>query len=135
MKRNSQKLRAFTLTELLVVLVIIGVLVLLALPNLMPLITKAKSTEAKMQLKHLHTLQKSYYYMHSRYSKDFSDIGFEQKKLTTEGGNANYKITIKEANSRGFSAKATAVVDFDGDGVYNVWKIDENKNLKEVRKD
>ena len=43
----SKKLKAFTLTELLIVLVIIGILVLVALPNLMPMISKAKSTEAQ----------------------------------------------------------------------------------------
>lgn len=35
---TSKKLDAFSLPELLVVLVIIGILVLIALPNLMPLI-------------------------------------------------------------------------------------------------
>jgi len=59
-------LKAFTLTEILVVLLIIGILVLLALPNLMPLITKAKSTEAKLQLQHVYTLEKSYFYEKSR---------------------------------------------------------------------
>jgi type IV pilus assembly protein PilE len=73
--------------------------------------------------------------MHSRYSKDFQEIGFEQQKLTTEGGNANYKIVITEASTEGFKAKATAVVDFDGDGVHNVWEIDHEKNLREVVKD
>ncbi len=40
----KKRVAAYTLTEILVVLVIIGILVLLALPNLLPLITKAKST-------------------------------------------------------------------------------------------
>lgn len=39
----SPRLRAFSLPELLVVLVIIGILVLIALPNLMPLISRAKA--------------------------------------------------------------------------------------------
>lgn len=41
---------AYTLTEILVVLVIIGILVLLALPNLLPAVNKAKKLEAKQQL-------------------------------------------------------------------------------------
>ncbi len=124
--------KAFTLPELLVVLVIIGILVLLALPKLMPLISRAKSTEAQLQLKHLQTLEKSYFYMHSRYSGDLAVVGFEQEKLVTEDGSANYMIEIVEAGMEGFKAKATAVVDFDGDGKFNVWEIDQDNNLVEV---
>lgn len=129
------KLRAFTLTELLVVLIIIGILVLLALPNLMPLISKAKSTEAQLQLEHVFTLEKSYFYMKSKYSTDFKEISFEHSKLVTNGGGANYKIEIIEATATAFKARATAVVDFDGDGTFNVWEIDQEKNLKEVTPD
>ena len=137
MKRKERKTRlaAFSLTELLVVLVIIGILVLLALPNLMPLITKAKSTEAQIQLGHLHTLQKSYFYLHSKYSESLEDIGFEQGKLVTDNGQANYKVEITDANPASFKATATAVVDFDGDGVFNMWEIDQDKSLKEITKD
>jgi type IV pilus assembly protein PilE len=116
-------------------LVIIGILVLIALPNLMPLISKAKSTEAQQQLVFLHTLQKSHFYTNSRYSTSLSDLDFEQAKLVTDGGNANYKIEIIEANEKGFRARATAVVDFDGDGEYNVWEINQDKELKEITKD
>lgn len=133
--KRRQTLKAFSLTELLVVLIIIGILVLLALPRFMPLITKAKSTEAQLQLKHLHTLQQSHFYMYSKYSDDLEEISFEQEKLTTEDGQANYLIEIVEAGPSGYIAKATAVVDFDGDGQFNVWEIDQEKNLREVTKD
>lgn len=131
----NKKLKAFTLTELLVVLVIVGILVLLALPNLMPLISKAKSTEAQLQLEAVHTFQKTYFYTHSKYSNSIEEIGFEQAKLTKDGGAANYLIEIIEATNNAFKAKATSVTDFDGDGVFNVWEIDQEKNLKEVVKD
>lgn len=129
------KINSFTLTELLVVLVIIGILVLLALPRLMPLISKAKSTEAELQLEHLYTLEKSYFYMYSKYSSSFKDLGFEQSKLTTDGGTANYKIEIISAGTHGFKARATAITDFDGDGVFDIWQIDQDKHLKEIQKD
>jgi len=133
-KLLKQKVKAYTLTEILVVLVIIGILVLLALPNLLPLITKAKSTEAKVQLEHLSTLQQSFFYEKSKYSSDLAEIGFIQEKLTTEGkdGRANYKIEIVRAINNAFMGRATAVTDFDGDGTFNVWEIDQEKNLKEV---
>ena len=59
---KGKGLRAFSLPEMLVVLVIIGILVLIALPNLMPLISRAKSMEAQQQLEFEHTLQKSSFY-------------------------------------------------------------------------
>jgi type IV pilus assembly protein PilE len=123
--------RGFSLTELMVVLVIIGVLVLLALPRLLPLVTKAKTTEAKLQLKHLYTLEQSYKYEHDRYSTSLSEIGFEQAKLITEAGQARYKIEILSADESSFTAQAVSVVDFDNDGTFNVWTVDQTGAIKE----
>ena len=133
----KKRVKAYTLTEILVVLVIIGILVLLALPNLLPLITKAKSTEAKLQLEHLQTLEKNYFYEHSKYSKDLSEIGFVQEKLSIDSkdGRANYRIEITNATNTTFTGRATAVVDFNGNGTFNVWEIDQDKTLKEVTPD
>lgn len=129
------KLKAFSLSELLVVLVIIGILVIIALPNLMPLISKAKAMEAQQQLGFLHSLQQSYFYTYSRYSDSLDEIGFEQSSLVSDGGNANYLIEIVDANGDGFVARAIAVVDFDKDGIFNEWEIDQDKNLRETVKD
>jgi type IV pilus assembly protein PilE len=132
---DRKEFQAFSLAELLVVLVIIGILVLIALPNLMPLISKAKSTEAQQQLAFLHSLQKNNFYTYSRYSPSLDEIGFEQVRLVSDGGQANYLIEIVEASEAGFRATATAVVDFDGDGVFNVWEINQDKELREAVKD
>lgn len=132
---SQQKLKALTLIELLVVLAIIGILVLMALPNLMPMISKAKSAEAQSNLGHIYTLEQSYRYLHSKYGSDLKDIGYEVNKLSTEGGNANYKYEIVNAANSAFVARATAIVDFDGDGTMNVWEIDQDNTLKEVTPD
>lgn len=136
LSKKVSRLNAFTLSELLVVLVIIGILVLMALPVLMPLISRTRSIEAKQGLKHLYTLQKTHYYEFSKYSQDALSIGFEQERPVTEpDGKANYIFEVIRADSRTFLARATAVVDFDSDGQFNVWEIDEKSNLVEVTKD
>ena len=132
---KGKGLRAFSLPEMLVVLVIIGILVLIALPTLMPLISKAKAMEAQQQLAFVHTLQKSYFYTYSRYSDSLDEIGFEQQPLVTEEGNANYRIEIVEAGESGFKVHVISVVDFDKDGQYNTWEIDQDKKLTEIVRD
>jgi type IV pilus assembly protein PilE len=130
----KKRVKAYTLTEILVVLVIIGILVLLALPNLMPVINRAKSVEAKTQLAHLQTLEQSYFYEHSKYSKDLNEVGFVQDKLVSDGGDgrALYRIEITNATSSGFTARATAVRDISGNGTFNTWEINQDGTLKEI---
>jgi type IV pilus assembly protein PilE len=134
-KLKSKKLKAFTLMDLLVALIILGVIVMIALPNLMPLISKAKSTEAQLQLEHLFTLEKNYFYLHSKYSSDFSELSYEPAKTVSEDGNANYVLEVTSATNNSFRATATSITDFDGDGVFNVWEVDQDKKLKEVTPD
>lgn len=128
----NKKIKAFTLAELMIVLVIIGILVLLALPNLMPLISKAKSTEAKIHLEHIFNLEKSYFYLYSSYSIDLDAIGYQSEVSVLEGGNANYSLEILEASSNTFTAQAVSLVDFDKDGKFNTWSINQENQLVEL---
>lgn len=135
MYKHKIHFKAFTLTELLVVLVIIGILMLIAVPNLMPLISKTHSLEAQQALTTLQKLQKSYHQMHVRYTADLQELGFEPEKTVDAGGNAKYAIEITAASLTGFSARARAVVDFDQDGNFNEWEITQEGALREITKD
>jgi len=134
-KIKQTKLKGMTLIELLLVLALVGILLSMAVPKLMPLIGRTKSLEAQEQLKHLLTLQNNYFYINSKYSNSLEDIDFEQPKLVTQGGKANYKIEIVEANNKTFSARAIAVTDFDQDGQLNAWQVNQEEELKEITKD
>ena len=134
-KIKLKKIKAFTLNEMLLVLAILGILLLLALPQFMPLIAKTKAQEAKIQLKFIANLQTQYSYINSKYSMEFNEIDFELPRSVSEGGTANYRYEMIEASNNAFKTRAEAVVDFDGDGVFNVWEIDENGNPKEITKD
>ena len=80
-------------------------------------------------LKEVYSLQRAYSLENDVYGTSLEAIGFEQERLKTEGGNARYRIEITAASDTGFVATATSVVDFDKDGTFNVWSIDEKNNL------
>lgn len=128
----NKRIKGWTLTEILIVLAIIGILVMLVLPNQTAVIGKAKAKEAQLQLDMVYKLQLSNFYERSKYSDDLKSIGFIQEKLVSEGGQANYKIEITDASNNHYKVTATSVTDFDGDGNLNVWQIDNEKNLIEV---
>ena len=130
--KTSHKLKAFNLQEILIVLAIIGILLLLALPNLMPYIAKTKAIEAQIQLKSLYTAQTQYRYLYARYSDNFNEIDFEAPITSDKGGTARYRYEITEATSTSFKARAEAVEDFDGDGTFNVWEIDKAGKPQEI---
>ena|ERR1700741_1287950 len=132
---KNRKLKGFTLAEIMVVLALIGILISVALPKLLPMISKAKSIEAQVQLKHILQLEKTYFYEHSKYASSLTEIGFEQPSLVSEGGSANYKIEVGEATNKGFVAKASSITDFDSDGQLNVWQVDQTDKIKEVTPD
>lgn len=116
-------------------ILIAGILTALAVPSIMKSVTKAKQGEAKTQLEHLYSLERLHFLEFSKYSPDFEAIDFEQQTLVTEEGGAYYKIEIVEAGTTSFTGRATAVQDFDGDGVFNVWEINQDRKLTETIKD
>jgi type IV pilus assembly protein PilE len=134
-RKNSLRLRAMTLTELLVVLAILGILILLAYPVVTPIFQRARSKEAQTNLVHLSNLQKAYFIEHAQYAKTLKEAGFEQAKLSSEGGTAHYRVEIVTASNNDFNATATAITDFDGDGTFNIWEIGKEGNPKELVED
>lgn len=125
----------FSLSELLIVLAIIGILIMIAVPLYQNVTTRAKTTEAKTQLNFLHTLQRTHHLEKDVYADNFEAVGFEQEKLITEGGKARYIIEIEEAEPRSYTASATSIIDFDGDGIFNKWSVDENGIVEQVTPD
>lgn len=132
---QSLYVKAYSLTEILIVLCIIGILLLMVLPNQTSVIGQAKAIEAQAMLNQVYGLEKSHFYRYSKYTSNLEELGFEQEATVEDGGQAVYKIEIVEASSDGFLARATSVSDLDGDGAFNVWEIDSKKILTEVTKD
>lgn len=123
------------MSEILIVLCIIGILLLMVLPNQTSVVSQAKSIEAQAMLNQVYGLQKSNFYRYSKYSSSLEELGFEQNPTVDEGGQAVYKIEIVEAGNNSFTARATSVSDLDDDGSFNTWEINDKKILVEVTKE
>jgi len=60
--------KGFTLIELMIVVVIIGILAAMAIPRFMRTTTKAKQSEAKQILKQIYTMQRAYRQQYDTYA-------------------------------------------------------------------
>ncbi len=133
--KNHKKFKAASLLNIMLYIIIAGIIVGLSVSPLQNMVTKAKQAEAKNELERLHTLENLYHLEFSKYSSDLKIIGYEQGSLVTEEGRARYKIEIIEASDGTFSATATAVEDFDNDGVFNIWEMNQDRKLSETQED
>ena len=133
--KNHKKLKAASLLSIMIYIIIAGIIVGLSVSPLQNMVTKAKQAEAKNELERIHTLQRMYHLEYSKYSIDLKEIGYEQGGLVTEGGRARYKIEIVEAAGGTYAARATCVEDFDNDGVFNMWEINQDREIKETQED
>ena len=121
-RRNS----GFTLIELMIVVVIIGILTSLAIPRFTGASTRAKQSEARLILKQVYTLQHSYHQISSLYGdggvSTFAGGMFPQIGVEIMVG-ARYSYTMV-ANANTFNCTATA--NLDGDPTVDVWTIDQD---------
>lgn len=65
--QNKRKSAGFTLIELMIVVVIIGILAALAIPRFMRVASKAKQSEAKGLLKQVYSMQHAYFAQNDSY--------------------------------------------------------------------
>ena len=120
--------RGFSLLEVMIVVVIIGILATLAYPSLEGYLQRSKQTEAKVGLSAVYTAQKIYFAINQTYADSLSNLDVQ---LET-GGSSRYSITLTGSSS---SFTATAKGNLDDDAVLDIWTIDQNKTLQNTVSD
>lgn len=109
--------KGFTLIEMLVVVLIIGVLSAVALPQYQKAVEKSKATQAITMLNAAYKAAASYYAEIDDYPDTFEDMGFEvpwtgKTKWDTQGGakdtrsNGDWSLQIYQANQGHFNLYA-----------------------------
>ena len=115
--RPLRNQKGFTLTELLTVTVIIGILSLIAIPKFMGVVSKSKVTEFKPLLKQVYTLEQAYFDEFGRYTQDANALNFELPK------SQYFDYSIK-ADTLHFEAKAVCkgnIKNIKGDLLNGEW--------------
>lgn len=125
--------KGFTLIELALVAVIIGILVALAIPRFINTGARVKQSEARQMLKQIYLGQEGY---HRRFSCYFGG-GSEQNAVVADrnsrnnfadieveiGSAATYSYKIVSDDKDRFKAVASANI--DGDDALDVWSINQ----------
>jgi type IV pilus assembly protein PilA len=150
----------FSLIELMIVVAIMAFLAMLAVPNFMRFLAKAKRAEAYMNLSSIYAAEKAYYAENGKYTAVLSGqggIGWKPEGYSGGGKNEKFYYTYGFAGAEGsnnFSGKldggqeglsrskadaqgfvAVASGDIDSDGVADIITVDQNNNIIVVQDD
>ena len=89
----------FTLVELLIVVVIIGILAMIAIPKFQDVKGKANTAVMMTDLRNLSTAEEEYLFDHDSYTASLSAINYNASPGVT--------VTVSAATASGWSASAT----------------------------
>ncbi len=129
---NLKNRRGFTLIELMVVIVIVGILSGLALASFLKVTPKAKQSEARLILKQIYTNEMTRrqqcdgYFIPAASASAANPLAFKDI-LIEIAGNAKYTYSIT-GDSNTFVATATSGI-LDNDATIDTWTIDQTGNM------
>jgi type IV pilus assembly protein PilA len=94
LNNRNQCEKGFTLVELLVVIIIIGILATISLPNFMNQTAKAKQSEARQNVSLINKAQNVYRTEKSKFANKFDDLAIAVLKGNTNDSTINYDYSL-----------------------------------------
>ncbi len=130
MRYKSRNDKGFTLIELMIVVVIIGILAAMAIPRFMQATTKTKQSEAKLILKQIYVNERAYrqqslingYYIPAATASAVNPQAFSEIWVEIMVPSV-YSYTITGGVN---SFVATAAGNIDDDATLDTWTIDQD---------
>ena len=106
--RNAR--RGFTLIEITIVLLLIGILAAIAVPTYRMIVSRARMTQAKTVLDHLTKTEAAYFSDHERYTDNVFLLGYDPVKYNY------YEVTVVLDNdAKNYTGTATGIGIMTGD--------------------
>lgn len=119
--------KGFTLIEMLIVVLIIGILAVFAVPQYVNTLERSRYSEAAEHLRSIYSAEHNYALDHGRYAEkfddlylDFSNVALERSQDDSTITVHNYEITLENANDDIPLAKA--IRKKGGNSIYGIYK-------------
>lgn len=116
------RMRGVTLTELMIVVVVLGILAAVAYPSYRDFTARAKRNEAREALLRIATNQERFYLNNNTYTSDLTQLGFSQDPFPTPTGSYSVRV-LPGADAAGYTAEADYQLSDNEAGKCNLFTI------------
>ncbi|MDX2100346.1 MAG: type IV pilin-like G/H family protein [Leptolyngbyaceae cyanobacterium bins.59] len=116
-RRHRTSNKGFTLVELLIVVIIVGILATIAIPGFLNQATKAKQSEAKQSVGSMNRAQQMYYMESGQWATELGNLGLG---ISSESRNYHY-LVIDQSDAGGEVLGVNAI---------NHWALSRHPELR-----